>query len=80
MIYIWEHYKMQSKKYSRYESLTNTIAGLVLSFLVQLIIYPALNIKVTIFENIFITFVFLLVSYIRSYTIRRIFNNLREDK
>lgn len=69
---------MQSKKYSRYESLANTIAGLVLSFIVQLIIYPALNIKVTIFENVLITFVFLVVSYIRSYTIRRIFNSLRE--
>ena len=69
---------MQSKKYSRYESLTNTIAGLVLSFLVQIIIYPALDIPVTLSQNIFITFVFLLVSYIRSYTIRRIFNSLRE--
>jgi len=69
---------MQSKKYSRYESLTNTITGLVLSFLVQIIIYPALNIPVTLSQNIFITFVFLLVSYIRSYTIRRIFNSLRE--
>ena len=71
---------MQSKKYSRYESIANTIAGLVLSFIVQLLIYPFLNIEVTISENIFITFIFLCVSYLRSYTIRRIFNSIKEQE
>ena len=69
---------MQSKKYSRYESIANTVAGLVLSFIVQLLIYPFLEIEVTLSENIFITFIFLLVSYFRSYTIRRIFNSIKE--
>jgi hypothetical protein len=69
---------MQSKKYSRYESLTNTLAGLVVSFVIQLIIYPLLNIAVTLPENILITFVFLLASYVRSYVIRRIFNKIKE--
>jgi hypothetical protein len=69
---------MQSKKYSRYESLTNTLAGLVVSFVIQLIIYPLLNIAVTLSENILITFVFLLASYVRSYVIRRIFNKIKE--
>lgn len=64
----------QSKKHSVYESVANVIAGLVTSFLIQLIIYPALNIPVTIGQNIFITFIFFTASFIRGYIIRRIFN------
>jgi len=65
---------MQSKKYSIIESVTNTVIGLVTSFLIQLIIYPLLNIHVSIGQNVVITFVFLIVSIVRGYVIRRIFN------
>lgn len=70
----------QSKKYSLFESFANTIVGLLLSFLTQLIIYPALNISVSIDQNIIITIVFLLISLIRGYIIRRIFNRLKTDE
>ena len=56
------------------ESITNVIVGLVTSFLIQLIIYPLLNIPVTINQNIIITVVFFIVSFLRGYIIRRIFN------
>ena len=65
---------MQSKKYSIIESVTNTVIGLVTSFIIQLIIYPLLNIHVSIGQNVVITFVFLIVSIVRGYVIRRIFN------
>lgn len=65
---------MQSKKYSIIESVTNTVIGLVTSFLIQLIIYPLLDIPVSINQNIIITLVFLIVSIIRGYLIRRLFN------
>tara|TARA_R110001632_G_scaffold1171_2_gene4711 strand:- start:9454 stop:9663 length:210 start_codon:yes stop_codon:yes gene_type:complete len=65
---------MQTKKQSLIESLTNIIVGLLFSFCIQLIIYPSLGIKVTIGENITITFVFFLASLIRGYFIRRYFN------
>ena len=67
----------QSKKHSLIESITNVVVGLVISFLIQLIIYPALNIKVSINQNLFITMVFFLASFFRGYVIRRIFNNLK---
>ena len=67
----------QSKKHSLIESIANVVVGLVISFLIQLIIYPALNIKVSINQNIFITMVFFLASFFRGYVIRRIFNNLK---
>ena len=38
----------QSKKHSLIESIANVVVGLVISFLIQLIIYPALNIKVSL--------------------------------
>lgn len=65
---------MQTKKQSAFESLTNILVGLFTSFIIQLIIYPLLNIEVSVNENIIITIVFFIVSFIRGYLIRRIFN------
>jgi hypothetical protein len=36
----------------------------------------ATNIVVSINQNLFITFIFFVVSFVRGYTLRRIFNNL----
>jgi hypothetical protein len=68
---------MQSKKLSAIESITNVVTGLIISFLIQLIIFPFLNIKVSINQNIFITFVFVIASFIRGYVIRRMFNKVK---
>ena len=67
---------MQSKKKSFIESLISTVLGLALSFLIQLVIYPMLNIPVTFTQNIIITSVFFIASIGRGYLIRRIFNKL----
>lgn len=71
---------MQSKRQSLIESLTNIIVGLLISFCIQLIIYPLLNIPVTIGENIIITFVFFISSLVRGYFIRRYFNKKHKTK
>ena len=67
---------MQSKKQSAFESLTNIVIGLFTSFIIQLILYPMLNIPVTLNQNqnIIITIVFFITSFIRGYLIRRYFN------
>lgn len=65
---------MQSKKSSFYESMVNVATGLVISFSIQVVMYPMMGIDVKISQNILITFVFLLASLIRGYVIRRIFN------
>ena len=67
---------MQSKKHSTIESLTNTIVGLLTSFAIQLVIYPLLSIPVTLNQNIIITVVFFVVSFLRGYIIRRVFNKI----
>ena len=64
----------QSKKHSAIESLTQTVVGLITSFVIQLILYPLLNIPVTFSQNLIITFVFFVASFLRGYIIRRIFN------
>ena len=68
---------MQSKKHSTIESLTNTIVGLLTSFAIQLVIYPLLSIPVTLNQNIIITVVFFVVSFLRGYFIRRVFNRIK---
>jgi hypothetical protein len=64
----------QSRKHSAIESLTNIIVGLITSFLIQIVIYPLMDIPVTLGQNVIITIVFFIVSFIRGYVIRRIFN------
>lgn len=66
----------QNKKQSLIESIVQTMIGLATSFLIQLVIYPFLNIPVTFSQNIIITAVFFVASIIRGYFVRRIFNKL----
>ncbi len=68
--------KNQSKKQSAIETTVNIVVGVITSFLIQLWIYPLLNIPVTFQQNLIITTVFIVASFIRGYAIRRIFNKL----
>lgn len=67
---------MQSKKHSIIESLTNTFAGMTVSFLIQILIYPIMGIPVKLHQNIIITIVFTVASILRGYIIRRLFTKL----
>ena len=67
---------MQTKKISMIESLAQTIVGLVISFGIQVIIYPALNIEVTMGENLLIAFIFFISSLVRGYVLRRVFDKI----
>lgn len=65
---------MQKRKHSLIEAITNTAAGFIVSFLIQIVIYPIMDIPVRFSQNIIITCVFTLASILRGYIIRRIFN------
>jgi hypothetical protein len=43
---------MQKRKHSLLESVTNTVTGLLVSFGIQLVIYPALDIPVKLSQNV----------------------------
>ena len=65
---------MQNPKYSLIEAITNTSAGFIISFLIQIIMYPIMDIPVRFSQNIIITIIFTIASILRSYIIRRVFN------
>jgi len=67
----------QSKKHSILETLVNIIIGLIISFIIQLILFPLLNIPVSTKQNIIITIVFFIASFIRGYFVRRLFNSIK---
>lgn len=66
----------QSKKHSALESITNVVIGLILSIVTQMILYPILGIPVSFSQNLIITGVFFVISFVRGYVIRRTFNRL----
>lgn len=66
----------QKKKHSFIEALAGTIIGLITSFIIQLFLYPFLDISVSIGQNIVITAVFFIASVCRGYFVRRLFNKI----
>lgn len=68
----------QTKKHSIFESVINTVIGLVSSYLVQLIVFPLYGIKISHSTNIQITLIFFIISFTRSYVVRRAFNKLHK--
>jgi hypothetical protein len=69
--------KPQSKILSFFESISQTVIGLIISIVIQLILYPMLKIDVSFKQNLVITFVFFFASIVRGYFIRRFFNKIR---
>lgn len=68
---------MQSRLMSAVETATNIAVGLVVSFMAQLLIFEVYDISITVSQNVEITLFFTLVSIVRSYALRRFFNNIR---
>ncbi|MBT9165109.1 MAG: hypothetical protein DDT23_01124 [candidate division WS2 bacterium] len=66
---------MQTRKHSFVESITNVIVGYIVAVLSQLAIFPFFNIHIPLSDNFIIGFWFTIISLVRSYCIRRIFNS-----
>lgn len=64
---------MQLRRHSLLEASLNTASGFILSVLVGLWVYPAFGIH-EFQNNLAVTSIFTIVSIIRSYIWRRIFN------
>jgi len=64
----------QSKLGSFVEAMTNTFIGYFISLIVQFIVYPLYGATFTFMQNIQIGLIFMIVSILRSYIIRRWFN------
>jgi hypothetical protein len=70
---------MQSKKGSAIESAINIAIGFGVALGSQLVIFPLYGVHVPITTDLAITCWFTLISFARSYFIRRIFNGLSKQ-
>lgn len=66
---------MQSKRDSLVEVTLNTLVGMAIALLTQLLWFPMIGKTFTPFEHLATTAVFTAVSVLRGYVIRRMFNN-----
>lgn len=69
---------MQSRKASLAEAITNVVVGYWIAVAVQSVVFPLLGIRVSFTENLFIGAVFTVVSILRSYALRRLFERIRK--
>jgi len=67
---------MQSKRNSAFEAATNVAIGYLVSVLANVLILPMFGYNVTIGDSFAIGLAFTIVSLVRSYILRRIFNRL----
>jgi acetyltransferase-like isoleucine patch superfamily enzyme len=67
---------MQSKRNSAFEAATNVFIGYLVSVLANVLILPLFGYNVTIGDSFAIGLAFTIVSLVRSYVLRRIFNRL----
>lgn len=66
--------KGQSKKHSFFESVLNVAVGYGVAVGAQLAVFPLFGIHIPLQSNLTIGAIFTVVSLVRSYTLRRIFN------
>ena len=65
---------MQLKKHSFLESIINVAVGYGIALLSQIIVFPLFHIQCSLRQNIYIGLIFTVISIVRSYTLRRVFN------
>ena len=66
----------QTKTHSFIESWVNVTIGWSINFCVQLILFPAVGVHVTLAQNLTISATFTVISVTRSYLLRRWFNRV----
>lgn len=65
----------QSRTHSLAESLLNVTIGYGISIAAQVVIFPLYGVRLPLHDNLMIGGLFTIVSIVRSYTLRRIFNH-----
>lgn len=67
----------QSRRLSLIEATTNVVVGYALAVITQIVAFPWFGLQVSLGDNLAIGAVFVGVSLIRSYALRRLFERLR---
>jgi hypothetical protein len=68
----------QSRAWSLFESIANVVIGVGVAFTMQLFFFWVYSIPVSLNTNLQLTFWFTIVSLVRSYVIRRLFEGFRK--
>tara|TARA_R110000744_G_scaffold16476_1_gene45392 strand:+ start:1358 stop:1570 length:213 start_codon:yes stop_codon:yes gene_type:complete len=68
----------QTNKQSIIEVIANTVVGFIISVGVSVLLFPLMGIPVTFGENLGITLIFTVISLVRSFVMRRIFNKIHK--
>jgi len=69
---------MQTRLQSAKESAINIAIGYTVAFLSQLIVFPLVGVEASYSQNFKIGFYFTVISFIRSYLVRRYFNKSKK--
>jgi hypothetical protein len=67
----------QSRRMSLIEAVTNVIVGYGLAVIAQIVVFPWFGLDVSIGDNLAIGAVFVGISLLRSYALRRLFEGWR---
>jgi hypothetical protein len=68
---------MQSRRQSLIEAITNVVVGYALAVLTQIVVFPWFGLKVSLNDNLAIGAIFVIISLLRSYALRRLFERWR---
>jgi hypothetical protein len=66
----------QSRAMSFVEAITNVAAGYCIALVTQMLLFPVIGVHVSTVENASIAALFTLVSIVRSYCLRRLFERV----
>ena len=68
--------KGQKKRHSLAESVLNVAIGFGVALLAQIVVFPIFGMQVSLSDNLAIGAIFTIISIVRSYFVRRLFNFL----
>lgn len=68
---------MQSRRRSLIEAITNVVVGYALAVVTQIVVFPWFGLQVSLGDNLAIGAVFVTISLVRSYALRRLFERWR---
>ena len=68
---------MQSRLMSAVEAATNVTVGYGIAVMTQLAVFPVFGLAASLSDNLLLGCIFMIVSLIRSYALRRMFDTLK---
>lgn len=66
----------QSRRMSAVEAVFSTAIGYIVAVATQIVVFPVFGLKVGVIENLGLGLAFTVVSVVRSYLVRRLFERL----